>query len=85
MKKISAKGKQHLFDSLSLPGTINDLLDQWFVDWTLGWVVQDQAAARIIGICCKTNNAPYHCRANAWDNLQPRIRDTHKNAILMKL
>lgn len=85
MKKISGKGKQHLFDSLSLLGTINDLLDQWFVNWTLGWVVQDQAEARIIAICCETNNAPCHRRANAWDNLQSQIRDTHKNAILMKL
>ena len=85
MKKISGKGKLHLFDSLSLLGTINDPLDQWLVDWTLDWVIQDQAEARIIGICCETNNAPCHHKVNAWDDLQPWIWDTHKNAMLMKL
>ena len=59
-KKISGKGKQQLFDSLSLLGTINDLLDQWLVDWTPGWMLQGQAEARIIVIVLWDSQYPYN-------------------------
>lgn len=59
-KKKSGKGKQQLFDSLSLLGTINNLLDQWLVDWTPGWMLQGQAEARIIVIVLWDSQYPYN-------------------------
>ena len=59
-EKKSGKGKQQLFDSLSLLGTINDLLDQWLVDWTLSWMLQGQAEARIIVIVLWDSQYPYN-------------------------